>query len=145
MLSQRLAILFLVFAALTYAQTAPSPDQPTESPHRHDPSGLESWTLNWPLPEEISSSRDSYPTTLVIARGGKVIRRIEGDTFVWKWIFLKNGRQVAYETGPLHWDLHCILQDVTTGKLISSYNCYRDIPKSAPQWVHALESAPSHP
>jgi hypothetical protein len=71
-----------------------------------------------------------------------VIRKIDGDPFVWKWMFLANGRQVAYESGPLHFSLTCILADIQTGRILKSYDCFRELPESAPEWVKRLEANP---
>lgn len=82
-----------------FAQKPPQSDTPTQSEKRSGPGGLEGWTLEGPLPDDPAQN---YPFALVIARNGLVIRKIDGDPFVWKWMFLANGRQVAYESGPLH-------------------------------------------
>jgi len=52
--------------------------------------------------------------TLVLARNGHRLRRIEGEPIIWKWMFWADGRQVAYETGPLHFGMSCVLADVKT-------------------------------
>ncbi len=119
-------------------QAAPPPDQPKESEHRQGPEGREGWTLDSPIPDHPG---ETFPFTLVIARKGRVIRKIDGDPFVWQWIFWNNGRQVAYESGPLHFVLQCTLVNVRTGKKLSSYDCFHGIPENAPDWLKALEKA----
>lgn len=125
------------FAAAIASPQAPAADHPVESEHRSGPNGLEGWTLNWPIPDRPN---ERFPTTLVIARNGHVIRRIEGDAFVWNWIFWADGKQVAYESGPLHFGLSCILADVKTGRRVASYDCFHGIPDDAHDWLKALES-----
>ena len=78
---------------------AQSGDKPIESAHISGPNGLEGWTLR----EEVED-HGPLPTALVIAREGKVVRRIEGSPFLWKWKFESNGKLVAFESGPLHFE-----------------------------------------
>jgi hypothetical protein len=129
------AILAVALVSPTLPQT-PSDDKPTESEHVRGPNGLEGWTLNGSIPDRPN---ETFPFTLVIARNGHVIRKFEGGAFVWNWIFWADGNQVAYESGPLHFSLECILADVKTGKELSSYDCFHGIPDNAPDWLKALE------
>jgi hypothetical protein len=115
-----------------------SQDKPTPSAHQKGPDGLEGWTLNWPNPDRDG---ELIPFTLIIARNGHTIRRIEGDPTIWKWIFWADGKQVAYMTGSLHFSATCILADLATGKRLGSYDCYRDLPPQKPDWVDALEAS----
>lgn len=132
---------FAILAAVvlfppTLAQTTLSDDKPTESERVRGPNGMEGWTLNGPIPDRPN---EKFPFTLVIARNGRVIRKIEGDPFIWNWMFWSDGRQVAYESGPLHFGLWCTLADVKTGRQLSSYDCFHGIPENAPDWLKALE------
>ncbi|WP_348260647.1 hypothetical protein P8935_12625 [Telmatobacter sp. DSM 110680] len=111
-------------------------DKPTESKHVRGPKGLEGWTLNGPLPDRPN---EEFPFTLVLARNGRVVRKIEGSPFIWNWIFWSDGKQVAYESGPLHFSLQCTLADVKTGKEVASYDCFHGIPADAPDWLKTLE------
>jgi hypothetical protein len=113
-------------------------DKPTQSAHRKGPKGLEGWTLDWPNPDQAGVR---IPFTLLIARNGRVIRRIEGDPTIWKWTFWADGRQVAIMAGPLHFSATCYLEDLSTGEKFASYDCYHDEPPPQPDWVKALESA----
>jgi hypothetical protein len=79
------------------------------------------------------------PFTLVIARNGKVLRKIDGNAFIWHWIFWNEGRAVAYESGPLHFGMQCELYDLKTGRVLESVDCWRGIPDDAPAWLVALE------
>lgn len=111
----------------------------TPSEHRAGPHGLEGWTLEGPIPD---APNDKFPFILVIARNGKEIRRFHGSAFIWKWMFLEDAKRVAYESGPLHFGLTCILADLDTGKELSAYDCFRELPADAPDWVKTLEANP---
>jgi hypothetical protein len=117
-----------------------SAQNPTESAHRRGPHGLEGWTLSRSL--ELRSTGDVYPYALIVARDGKIIRRIDGSPFLWKWQFWAGGKQIAYETGPLHFGLLCNLADLATGKERASVDCYHELPADAPVWAAALEAQP---
>jgi hypothetical protein len=119
---------------------ARSAEKPTESEHRRGPHGLEGWTLDAPVPDS-GYGDERFAFTLVLARDGHVLHRIGGDPFIWKWLFWADGRQVAYETGPFHFGMTCILVDVRSGRKMSSYDCYHELPVNAPEWAKALESA----
>jgi len=107
------------------------------SEHRPGPHGLEGWTLNGPIPDDPEAR---YPFVLVIARNGREIRRFEGGVFVWKWMFVDDGRRVAYESGPLHFGLSCVLADIASGRELETYDCYHELPDNVPEWVQALEA-----
>jgi hypothetical protein len=47
------------------------------------------------IPPDDPPGGEKYPFTLVIARNGKVVRRIDGDPSVWNWFFWADGKQVA--------------------------------------------------
>lgn len=103
------------------------------------PHGLSGWTLDYLLPEEFAQSRDEYePMTLVIARNGREIRRIQGEPFVWVWKFWNDGRQVALSRGPKHFGMMCSLYDVKTGRELQRIDCYQELPKDAPPWVREV-------
>ena len=111
--------------------------KPTESRHLRGPDGYEGWTLDYPVVGRSADER--YPMTLVIARDGRVFRQIEGHPFIWKWMFWSDGQQVAYETGPLHFYMSCVLIDTKTGHEIASFACeYQDLPDSAPGALKTL-------
>jgi hypothetical protein len=83
-----------------------------------------------------SEGAGPLPVRLVIARHGKVVRRIDGSPFVWR--FQADGRRVAYETGPLHFSMMCVLADIQSGKELERVDCYRP-PEHMPRWVEELE------
>lgn len=127
-------------AAAACPQSAPPADKPIPSAHRAGPDGLEGWTLDSPIPDHPG---ETFPFTLVIARKGHVLRKIEGDPFVWQRIFWNDGREIAYESGPLHFGLQCNLVSVATGKQLASYDCFHGIPDNTPDWLKALEKTPN--
>jgi hypothetical protein len=131
-------LIFLLVMSAAYPQTVPTTERPTESQHRRGPDGLEGWTLSYAIPGHAS---DRYPEALVIARHGRVVRRISGAPFVWNWIFWAEGRQIAYETGPLHFGMLCTLADLATGRELASYDCFHELPANAPEWEKALQTA----
>lgn len=125
-------------ATVALAQASLSSDKPTESEHRNGPHGLEGWTLSAPVAGAYDG--EPIPFALVIAREGHVVRRIPGDPFVWQWIFLPDGRLVAYEAGPLHFSMSCVLFDLARGREVARVDCYHDLPSDSPDWVKALEA-----
>lgn len=135
MRARRYRIILLV---LLVAQASGLAEQPEESAHRQGPHELEGWTLSSSIPDHPD---EKFPFTLVLARRGHIIRKISGDPFVWNWLFWADGSQVAYESGPLHFSMACVLASVSTGRELARYDCYSDIPADAPAWVKALESS----
>jgi hypothetical protein len=111
-------------------------DVPSESMPLNGPAGLQGWTLNYPLPDR---PQELYPRILVISRNGRVIQRIAGQHYIWKWIFWDGGRQIAYEDGPPHSTMRCVLVDLKTGLELENYDCFSGLPKKAPLWLESLE------
>jgi hypothetical protein len=83
---------------------------------------------------------ERFAFTLVVARGGHVIRRIRGKPIIWHWTFWADGRELAYETGPFHFGGACYLIRLSDGRQVDSYDCYQDPPPGQPDWVKALEA-----
>jgi hypothetical protein len=133
----KIGAVFLV-TTLASPQSTPPEDKPTPSSHRTGPNGLEGWTLDFPIPDHPG---ETFPFTLVIARNGHVVRKIDGDPFVWQWMFWNGGRQVAYESGPLHFGLQCTLVSLANGKQLASYDCFHGVPDNAPGWLKTLETS----
>jgi hypothetical protein len=131
------ALATALFAAAAASAQTPPANRPWVSEHRSGPDGLEGWTLSWPQPDRPN---ERYPGALVIARHGRVIRQISGNAFVWKWIFWADGKQVAYESGPLHFGLSCMLTDIETGRVLANVDCFHGIPEDAPDWLKTLEA-----
>jgi hypothetical protein len=113
--------------------------KPTESHHQAGPNGWEGWTLNYVIPD--LDPEETYPTTLVLAHRGHVVRRIAGEPFIWEWIFWSDGGQVAYTTGPLHFGMQCVLKDIISGQELGSVDCFHDLPADAPVWARRVVSA----
>lgn len=126
----------LVLSGAALAHQPSQADTPSESAHRAGPNGLEGWTVIYPSPDGRG-----YPTTLVIAQRGHVVRRIQGDPLVWKWMFWENGNQVAYQTGSLHFNMACVLVDIASGRQLANLDCYRELAEDAPAWEKALQGA----
>ena len=124
------AVLVLAFLAHPAAQ------KPVESAHVRGPNGLEGWTESVTIDEV--KEQGPLPVVLVIARHGNVVRRIQGSGFVWNWRFEPDGRRVAYETGPLHFSMMCVLADIQTGKEVGSVDCYQPS-EHMPDWAQELE------
>lgn len=83
--------IFKVLGSIAILAISPSlvsqtKDKPTESEHRTGPHGLEGWTLESPLPDS-NYGDERFAFTLVLARNGHRLRRIEGDPIIWKWMF----------------------------------------------------------
>ena len=111
-------------------------EKPIESAHVAGPNGLEGWTESVTI-EEVAN-QGPLPIALVIAQRGKVLRRIDGSPFVWNCKFQLDGKRVAYETGPLHFGMMCVLADIRTGKQLESLDCYQP-PPHMPAWAEELE------
>lgn len=132
----RLAMFgMLLLAGAAMAHTS-QPNKPIESVHRVGPNGLEGWVES----HQLAGGQD-YPTTLVIAQQGHVIRRISGDPFVWRWMFVENGKQVAYQTGSVHFNLWCVLVDLSSGRQLANHDCYGELNNAAPAWEKALQDS----
>src|ERR1700683_2606327 len=98
---------------------------------RTGPAGLEGWTELQTL-----ANGDRVSRTLVIARHGKLIRRISGDPFVWQWKFWENGQQLIFEAGPVHFGMTCVRIDLSTGRTLGSVDCYSNLPPAGNlDWV----------
>ena len=135
------ALLMACSLATMARSQAKSPgEKPVESEHTKGPNGWEGWTLKSSIPGDPPGG-DKYPFTLVIARNGKIVRQIDGDPFVWNWIFWADGKQVAYESGPLHFGMSCILADIESGRQLGMVDCYHELPDNAPEWAVKVESA----
>jgi len=124
-------------AAKQKANSVPTSGPPVESKHVHGPDGLEGWTLESPIPDHPD---EQFPFTLVVARKDAIIRRISGNPFVWQWEFCPDGKEIAYETGPLHFGLQCNLEDISTGQMVWSQDCFYGLPANAPECVTDLET-----
>jgi len=142
--SRSLIAFLLLTAAIPLSTQTPKEriraSKPTESEHVRGPHGMEGWTLDWPIPES-GYGDERLPLTLVLARDGHILRRIDGDAFIWRWIFWADGTQVAYESGPLHFSVDCVLYDLAKGREISRVDCYHELPANVPDWVSALEAS----
>lgn len=108
----------------------------TGSAHRLGPHGMQGWTVKYPLPDEPDQH---VAGSLVIRRKGYPDRRFQGDPLIFNWMFVADGQQIAYESGPLHFGLRCVLADIRTGRRLADVDCYHELPRHAPSWVRQLE------
>ena len=126
---------FPLVAANLFAQTN---DAITESTHVCGPHALSGWTASRIVPE--AEAQGPLPIELVLAHQGRVIRRIEGSPFIWKWMFQDDGRTVVYEDGPLHYGIiTCYRVEIASGRLVSSFDCGNTPLNRPPGWVTLLE------
>ena len=133
-------LLALALSAVVAAQASqPAADKPTQSAHRSGSHGLEGWTLDSRVPGS-GYGDERFTFNLVVARHGRIIRRISGGPIIWRWIFWADGRQVAYEAGYFHFSGTCFLVRLSDGRKLDSYDCYNDLPPAKPDWVKALEA-----
>src|ERR1700733_6616902 len=129
---QILSITCLMFAAVALTGMF-SCATVAESVHVQGPAGLEGWTEL-----QTFANGDRASRTLVIARHGKLIRRISGDPFVWQWKFWENGQQLIFEAGPVHFGMTCVWIDLCTGRALESVDCYSNLPPAGNlDWVDA--------
>lgn len=130
-----LAAAAIILAAATPLAAASRRLERIEGPH-----GL----AGWHSLHRLENGND-VSETLTIARNGKVIRRIKGDPFVWRWLFRADGRGIAYETGPLHFSLACVLTDTDSGAELQRLDSFRypeaPPPGGWPDWVVDLQSS----
>jgi hypothetical protein len=97
-----------------------------------------------PLPQVSGENVRDVPSESMHLNGpaglqGRVIQRIAGQHYIWKWIFWDGGRQIAYEDGPPHSTMCCVLVDLKTGLELENYDCFSGLPKKAPLWLESLE------
>ena len=111
-----------------------------ESEHITGPNGLVGWKLTHMLENENEVSE-----TLVIARNGRFIREVHGNPFIWRWIFRDDGKSIAIESGPLHFDMVCVLIDISSGKELERLDCFtypnNPPPGSWQGWLTKLEGS----
>ena len=117
-------------------------------PHQRDQTGIEDAkispdgrTAGWLVLHPVSDDTEGqFAGSLVIWRGGRIIRIFDTGPTYWSWAFAHGGDQVAYHSGPLHEgpSSHCELRDVNTGRLLASWD--GDLQKAdRPEWTKALD------
>ncbi len=127
--------LLISAASLAQPQQVELDSPPVQGPH-----GLSGWIVSEAIPG--LESQGPLPITLVLARNGHVFRRLSYGTLLWKWSFQNDGKWVAFEMGPLHFSLACVLSDTATGRQLASQDCYNKdlLAPSNPAWVRQLEA-----
>ena len=121
-------------------------------PHRQNQTGIEDakiaadgrtagWLVLYPNPANDARTKfDDISGSLVIWRGGRIIRTFDTRPTYWSWAFVRQGDQVAYHSGPLHEgpSSHCELRDVNTGRLLASWDGDLEKP-DRPEWTKPLD------
>ena len=111
-----------------------------ESEHIAGPKGLAGWKVT-----HVLENDDEVSETLVITRHGRLIRKFHGDPFIWRWMFRDDGKSIAFESGPLHFGMTCVLIDLASGKELDRLDCftYPDNPPAGgwPRWLTKLEGS----
>jgi hypothetical protein len=123
------AVVLCVFQV----QTAPTT---SESAHVTGPRGLQGWTVN----SSIEGYPGTFPTALVLTRNGKIVRCLAGGPFLWEWMFVGDGRLVAYETAAMHGPQEYVLEEIDSGKIVGQYHRV-DIAHGhePPRWADRLD------
>jgi hypothetical protein len=96
-------------------------------------------TAGWLVDFRVAEVSYGVAETLVIWRDGAVRRRFKTEQAFWSWAFISHGAQVAFHTGPLHFEQrsHCELHDIKTGRRLASWD--GDLESSTkPAWVAGL-------
>jgi len=78
-------------------------------------------TLGWTINVENCCTSYSIPLSVVVFRHKQVLHAFQQGQMVWRWEFVKGGKQIAVVFGPTHGaDVgDNRLYDVKTGKLLS--------------------------
>jgi hypothetical protein len=89
------------------------------------------WLVAYPNP----TASYPIPTTLIIYRSGKVLRRIDSGFMFSSWRFMNGGKQVAFHTNTVHGDLapYYELRDIDANKVIDKWEGPQS--ERAPNWV----------
>lgn len=96
-------------------------------------------TAGWLALYTDPDSSTPFAGTLVLWRGGKVVRRFQADQTFWSWNYYAEGAQVAYHVGPTHGAApHCELHDIESGRLLAAWDGDLEDP-NRPQWTRGLE------
>jgi hypothetical protein len=87
------------------------------------------WLVQQMLTPSQGGTNYSYAVALEldIWRDGRVIRRFSQEQGIKDWIFVNNGNEVAFRTGPLHGQdfFDCALFDVNSGKELARWSLDR--------------------
>ena len=145
MLSRMLAIpaVVLLAAAASTAQAEPTPyKECLGGPH-----GLKACTLSYLVPELAppghATMDDILPQRLIVYRYGRRLFSEKDGPFIWNFAFLEDGRELAFEQGPLHFGMMCHLVLSATGEEIGREECFSPNDKSS-KWVRDLEAQEDH-
>lgn len=97
-------------------------------------------SVGWLVDFESPDGGAPVAGTLIVWKGGHVIRRFETDQTFWSWSFVNGARAVAYHTGPMHGERksHCELRDVAGGRLLVEWDGDLESPHRPP-WTSGLK------
>jgi hypothetical protein len=97
-------------------------------------------TAGWLVAFRDSARTTSYPvpTTLIIYRAGKVVRKVSNGFVIGRWQFSNGGREVAFYTDTLHGGLspYHELRDIETNRIIAKWE--GALSEKSPDWVKRL-------
>lgn len=132
----RLVVLNIAVAVVLFLGTQSA--GAGESDRISGPDGLVGWKVNYLL-----DNKEVVSDALIIARNGKRIRKIHGDPLVWTWMFTEDGKSIAFESGPLHFSMACVLIDIASGMELARIDCFHYPDKAPdggwPAWITKLE------
>lgn len=97
-------------------------------------------TVGWLVLYKDSGGSSPVRGTLVVWRGGKVVRRFQTDQTFWSWAFDDaHAKRVAYHVGAMHGEptARCELHDVKNGRLVLSWQGDLQDAKRPP-WTEGL-------
>jgi hypothetical protein len=81
-------------------------------------------TVGWLV--NFSNCCTSYPIpmSIVVYRGGSILRRIANGRAIFRWQFMKKGEQIAYLSDTVHGNLdpECRLVNVDSGRTIHKWS-----------------------
>ena len=87
------------------------------------------------------------PLKLIILTAGRADTLVGTGLPIWRWAFVADGRRVAFRQAPVHGSpsSHYELHEVSTGRLVSTFDPPSDTVRDAPAWARALERSPPPP
>ena len=87
-----------------------------------------------------------YPLALkLVVRTGDTTRTFTGEGLpIWRWSFTADGRRVALRQAPVHGGApsHFELREISTGRLVGSFEGDLTNWRDAPAWVRTLQAPP---
>ncbi|MBD8900023.1 hypothetical protein [Rhodanobacter sp. DHG33] len=83
-------------------------------------------TVGWLELEGNCCTSYPLPTSLVLYRDGRLLRRFADGMAIWDWRFVRDGHAVAYRQRAPHGisTIVYVLRDVDSGKQLAEFDCY---------------------